>query len=372
MNTPDDLANRVPAHGAVAKSVGPAPHDAPAPAQDGGPQASLNKLLGEAYAALRMGRLEAGCKALSQALLIAQPADATEHLLRMDRERLAFLCANALEFGIEATYARSLVERAQLQAPSPEWMRWPYAVRIFTFGRPSLLVGGQPLRVSGKAQLRPLEMLFYLVASGARDVPISRMEAALWPPEDGQEATRGAFDMALSRLRRLLSAPDALILHGGRLSLNGRLSWADLWAFERLLTTVEHAGEPVVRASALIHVLLHYQGDFLEGVEHAWAAVARERIRSKLIRAIREVAQALQQASQWQPAVQLLDRARDRFPLEEEIWRGLIRCRLEQGEVAQAVHLYERCRDLFAGALGVLPSAATTALVEGRGFKRGG
>jgi DNA-binding SARP family transcriptional activator len=335
--------------------------DLPDPASD--PGGSLQLGLMAAYARLRQGDLEATREHLRRALALGREHGLVEDVLCQAPDILANLCAVALETAIEPGYARRLIRQAGLRPPDPTLTRWPYPVRLHTLGRPAVVLRGQPLRSQGKAQHRPLLMLHYLVARGGREVPVTQLRQALWEDADERD-TRGAFDMALSRLRHLLGVADVLSLHNGRLTLNDQLCWADVWACERLLGRVDGEPDPACGLALMGRALALYQGDFLAGEEAGWAVLARERVRSRLVRVTRRLGQALEQAQRWPEASQLYEQVRELFPLDEDLCRRLIRSHIEQNEFAQASNLYGRCRELLVKVLGVLPSATTTALVD--------
>ena len=70
---------------------------------------------------------------------------------------------------------------------------------------------GVPMRFSGKAQQRPLDLLKLLVALGGSDIDTQQLTAALWPDADG-DAAKASFDTTLFRLRKLLDVDRALVL----------------------------------------------------------------------------------------------------------------------------------------------------------------
>ena len=107
-------------------------------------------------------------------------------------------------------------------------------VTIFTLGRFSLLINGQPADFGRKFPKRPLELLKAIIAQGGREISISRLTVMIWPDVDGDKATR-SFDTTLHRLRKILNHDRVLVLRDGKLSLNARYCWVDVWAFERLL-----------------------------------------------------------------------------------------------------------------------------------------
>ena len=318
--------------------------------QNGWRQAGLEQL----RRALAQSRQGGGCQDLADGL----PAGYDDLLAR--------LCAEALEAGIEPCPARRIIERAGLRPPSPCLIHWPYPVRIYTLGQAAVLVQGQPLRFSGKAQRRPLLLLHSLLPRGGRAVPVTLLRQALGEGDGFGDAplSRGAFDMALSRLRHLLTLPDLLQLGDGLLSLNLDLCWVDAWACEQLLMQVDQQPDPACGQSLLERALGLYEGDFLAGEETAWTVLARERIRARLQRVARRLGAVFEQAGRQAEADALYERMRELFPLDEELCLRLLRSHIRRNEYGQAVSLHARCRELLAKVLGVLPGPAIEALFE--------
>jgi len=163
--------------------------------------------------------------------------------------------------------ARRPIGIRRLQPPRIDLPRWPWLVRIHTLGRFSLVVAGQPVSAAdGQQQNKPLDLLRVLIALGGREIRVSDLIGAIWSADEtvaGERRApasrrrrqpavaaaetigkrqRGAFDSALSRLRRLVDAnggPDDLVLvEDGLLRLNPDRCWVDLWCCQRLLGTV--------------------------------------------------------------------------------------------------------------------------------------
>lgn len=315
---------------------------------------------------LHMGLYPEGLVALRLALGQGREAGRFDGVLREAPETLARLCAEALEAGIEPCYAHRLIEANALRPPARDLAHWPYPLRIHTLGRTVVLVRGQPLRLSGKAQRRPMLLLHCLLARGGRAVPVSLLRGAMGESADEGDGhySRGAFDMALSRLRALLVVPDAILLGDGLLSLNEDLCWVDAWACERLLLRVDAAVDPESGLALLEKALDLYEGDFLEGEDTAWTLLARERLRARLLRVARRLGASFEAAGRWASAGALYARLREFFPLDEDLCLHLIRSHVRRDEFAQARGIYTRCRDLLAKVLGVLPGPEIRALVE--------
>ena len=161
----------------------------------------------------------------------------------------------ALEEGIEVDYVRELIRRNRL-APdpaNPDLEQWPWPVKVYTLGRFGLLVDDRPVEFGRKVQQKPLALLKALVALGGREVPEAKLTEFLWPEADGDLA-HNSFEVALSRLRKLLGTDEALTLKEGRLSLSNRQCWVDVWAFARSLGQAEKARKEGKGTVAIRHV----------------------------------------------------------------------------------------------------------------------
>jgi LuxR family maltose regulon positive regulatory protein len=66
------------------------------------------------------------------------------------------------------------------------------------------------------------------IAGGARQVGSETLAEWLWPDADGDTAA-ASFKVSLHRLRKLLGRDDAVLLHDGKVSLNERMCWLDVW-----------------------------------------------------------------------------------------------------------------------------------------------
>jgi hypothetical protein len=185
----------------------------------------------------------------------------------------------ALSQGIETSYVRNWIRTVNLRPPAPDIPGWPWAVRIRTLGAFGVELDDVPLTFASKAPRKPLELLQALVAYGARGVSSETLCNAVWPDSEG-DAAEAALRVTLGRLRKLLKQDGAVVLHQGKLSLDDRLCWVDVWSMERLLAEIEAAplAGQVERLTAL------YRGAFLDGErEQPWMVPAREKLRRRFL-----------------------------------------------------------------------------------------
>jgi LuxR family maltose regulon positive regulatory protein len=281
------------------------------------------------------------------------------------------ISVKALLEGIEVEYVRELIRRHRL-APNPanpDLEKWPWAVKIHTLGRFGLLVDDRPVEFGRKVQQRPLALLKALIALGGRDVPEAQLAELLWPEADGDLAHK-SFEVALSRLRKLLGKDDALVLKEGRLSLSNRNCWVDVWAFERSLGQAEKARKEGKQAEAIRRfekALSLYRGPFLQAEEMTCFESPREKMRSIFLRAVAHLGRCYEEGEQWDEAVSCYRKGLETDELAEELYRRLMVCHIRRGQEVEAISVYRRCSKMLSSVLGVDPSAETRAIAESLG-----
>jgi LuxR family maltose regulon positive regulatory protein len=276
---------------------------------------------------------------------------------------LGRLCAEALQAGIEPDYVRRLVRMHGIPPPSPDFEAWPWPVHVYTLGGFALHKADVPVRFSGKAQKKPLQLLKVLIALGSRGAAASVLAEVLW--EDSAEGTtRHSLDMAISRLRKLLDYEDAILVQEGKVSLNDKVVWVDARAFESIAVRCD-ALERDEEMDVAREAIARYSGPFLAGEEEAtWPLACRNRLRSRYLRLVSAYGAALERAGQWKQAAESYRQALELEPLAEEIYQRLMHCHLEQGEHAQALEAFRRCRDMLSIVLGLAPSPQTETLAS--------
>jgi len=310
----------------------------------------------EAYVRHLRGECEQTLSVLREALVQLRHVGAVTAAY-CPRPDAAHLYALALEHNIEPDYVRATIAKTNLPPPPgvlPE--RWPWRVRIVTFGFFAVSMQDVAVSLDEGKQGKPMELLRALIALGGRNVPVQKLAHALWPLKDGDMAIR-AVETNLHRLRRIIG--EWLVLrHGNHLSLNADYCWIDLWAFERLITEDQLSLPTREQAE---HILALYRGPFLgDDIDAPWGLAPRERLRAKFLRVIARLADALE--AQNENPCALLERSLEAEPLAEEIYQHLMRYHLRREQPTEALGVYERCRKTLAAVAQTEPSAGTQAL----------
>lgn len=244
---------------------------------------------------------------------------------------------------------------------------WP--LRIFTLGRFDLLHEDQPLDYGRKVPHRPLVFLKTLIALGGRDINSSSIATALWPEADGDNAQR-SFDTTLYRLRKMLADDRLLLLKDGKVSLNSRYCWVDVWSFERLLGKMQRirssdtTGREAYKLDELMQrILTLYQDHFLAKEEvTSWSVSMRERLRSKFIYSLLDMGRYWETHGFWDKAIQCYQKGLEVDDLIEVFYQRFMLCALHAQRISEGMAAYRRCRQILSIVLGLQPEPETESI----------
>lgn len=209
------------------------------------------------------------------------------------------------------------------------------------------------------SQQRRIALLTLLAASPDSSISRDRLLGLLWPDRDERTARHLLAD-SLYVLRQALG--DASIVAAGEsVRLSSQLVSTDVDELRHALN-----GERWADALAL------YRGDFLDGffVRNSpdfdqWALSERTRLRSLALRAASTWAGALENAGRIDDAVAVAERALDLAPVDEAVFRDLVRLLLASGNGARAGLVARRFVERLEHELGVSPSPQTMRVLRG-------
>jgi len=231
--------------------------------------------------------------------------------------------------------------------------------RIHVLGRFRLTKGDTPIAIPSRLR-KPQELLQVLISFGGTEVSAGVLIDALWPDSEG-DAGYHALESTLYRLRQLLGARDAVRMEGGKVSLDRDQFWVDMWEFEEQLQRPNDPDADGIERIGRLRRL--YQGHFLQHeTEKPWVLKARDELRDRLLRAIRNAARECEHARRWEDAANLYRSGIELDSLNEGLYRGLMLCHQELGDHSEALQAYRRCRELLTRFLGIAPNAKTQAL----------
>jgi len=106
-------------------------------------------------------------------------------------------------------------------------------------------------------------------------------------------------------------------------------------------------------------------GDLLPGWYEDWVLLERERLGQLRAHALEVVAQRLAEAGRHGLAVQAAYAAVRAEPLRESAHRTVVRVLIAEGNLAEAMRVYQRFRGMLREELGIAPTPQMTRLVCG-------
>ncbi|MEE8109349.1 MAG: BTAD domain-containing putative transcriptional regulator, partial [Gammaproteobacteria bacterium] len=302
----------------------------------------FQSLLIYAYLAFEYRRESLGNRALSAALKMGRENNYS-HTIWWQTRLMAKLAVTALRHGIEPEYVQWLIVKRRLMPDEPplDVEDWPWMFRVTTLGKFEIEWAGQATKSKSKAQGRPIELLQAVSAFGGRDVRVQKIADAMWPHIDSDYANR-SFNTTLHRLRNILGEDQALILEGGRLSLNPSFFWVDIWALEQAQKQVAEmiagdiAGSLDEIRAVVAKVMNVYRGAFLGDEDASWALSTREQVRNRFTRYGSQVVKYFNANDCPDEAIDLLEHALEVDDRSESLYRLLMICHAEQGRKAEA------------------------------------
>ena len=279
-----------------------------------------------------------------------------------------------IDFSAENTSAKGIATQKSARTldttidnkPTIETAISAHPIVITTLGHFAIHKHNQLINGHGNNQHKPSELLRLVIALGSRSVGEVRICDALWPDADGDVA-HTSFSVTLHRIRKFLTM-DSLQLSDGHLTLNPLVCWVDVWALENILNDIKYALRCVNVDMEKIRVLANqalnlYQGHFLGNEdEQPWFIAFREKLKSRFIRCLAQVCDALEQHGHCHLAIDYYRKGIEVDPLSEEFYQRLMKCYAQRGRHVEAIAVYQQCQRLFKALTGFEPSPATNAI----------
>lgn len=202
-------------------------------------------------------------------------------------------------------------------------------------------------------------LIAYLALSSAT-LSRERLATILWP-DSSEEAARQSLRQCLSGLRReLVDLP--IVAEGDSVRMSADLVTVDVHDFEAAI------GDPSVEN--LNEAARLYSGNLLEGFDarsdafDEWLLIERTRLKALATSALGILLQELQAQGRRDDAIALALRLLAIEPLQEEVYRTLMRLYLRSGQTALALRQYTRCETVLRKELDIEPDQETKALKQ--------
>ncbi len=219
---------------------------------------------------------------------------------------------------------------------------------------------------------RQARLLFvYLVCQRARPVPREELAEVLWP-----DATPPAWESGLrallSKLRQFLSRLD---VSTGRPLISSQFGCYQIYLPPGTWVDLEDARHSIDEAEGALRsgnsrsawgpanvALAIGRRPFLPGEDGDWAEGKRRELRDLQIRAMDCYAEIGLRTGEATLTVQMAGEAVMLEPFRERGYQQLMQAHVRLGNRAEALQVYQRCRELLSRELGIDPSPETEAL----------
>lgn len=230
------------------------------------------------------------------------------------------------------------------------------------------LLGGFELR-RGRERValdsgRVQSLLAFLLLHRELPQPRQRIAFLFWPDSSESQA-RTNFRNLLHHLRSNLPEADGYLDIG-----TSAISWrpdapvdADVVAFEEAVERAERETGPAAVA-ALEEAIRAYGGDLLPGCYDEWLLPEQERLRQRYAGVLRRLVALHEEAGDLERVITAAQRLLRHDPLDEDVYRRLIRAHTAREDRAQAVRAYHACASVLEHELGIAPSPPTHAAYE--------
>jgi DNA-binding SARP family transcriptional activator len=178
----------------------------------------------------------------------------------------------------------------------------------------------------------------------------------LWPDVTEDQA-QGSLRSVLWKLKK--AVPGLVDAAGGAVRLADGVAVDvhefDVWALRAL--------DPGVNCDAGVTPAAALNGELLPGWYDDWVLLERERIRQLRMHALERLAEKLAGRGRFGEAVLAASAAVVAEPLRESAHRALVNVHLAEGNIVEALRVYETYCGMVADELGVLPTRLLEELV---------
>lgn len=242
-------------------------------------------------------------------------------------------------------------------------------LRVYLTGELQLEHGERLLRESQLPGRQGRLLVAYLVVERHRAVPQPELADLLWP-ERPPPSWPAAMSAIVSKVRSRLDGLglDRAVLASAFNCYQLKLpdtAWVDLEAAAHAVHLAEGAlltGSPAAAYGPGLIATTITRRTFLPGEDGAWATERRRLLGELRIRALDCFSQALAANGEFELALGHAREAVRMEPYREPGYRTLMRVLSANGDRAEALRVYARCREVLATELGVDPAPETQQL----------
>ncbi|QRN82602.1 tetratricopeptide repeat protein [Chloroflexota bacterium] len=240
-------------------------------------------------------------------------------------------------------------------------------LRIHLLGHFEISVSGRGLSAQDWQSQQTQTIGKILFTNRGKVVTGEQLIEILWPNEPVESARR-RLHVRISQLRSLLQDNKSLIqtVHGGYLFQPDETCCLDVEQFQAHLAEgarLQEQGQQIEAIGVLEQARELYRGDLLaEDLYADWTYHQREALRETFITLLIELSECYAQQGRYRLAIARTRQALAKDPLRETIYVRLMLYHYYAGERNQSLRVYDQCKQMLIGELGVDPLKSTVDL----------
>lgn len=240
-----------------------------------------------------------------------------------------------------------------------------YRGKVVLFGTVQVYTGqDEPLDPPSP---RVQALCVYLSLHQGQPLDRRRLAFLIWPNVPEQAARRN-LRQYLHRLRHYFRPIDPegslIVTDGSTVTFDPQhFLWIDVQIFREHVQRAENDDGPGQLAALRAAVDL-YRGDLAPNIYDDWCQQEREYYRQQYERALHLLISLYETSYRLDEAIYWAERALQVNPLQETLYRTLMRLYVATGDRARALEVYERCRRVLQEALGASPLPETERLFQ--------
>lgn len=221
------------------------------------------------------------------------------------------------------------------------------------------------LTLTGLDQPRFQRLLAFLALH--RRTPVSRQQLAFlfWPDTSNTQARTNLRNLLYRLQQEWPQMGQWIDARGAEIHWQADAAFdLDVEQFEQALAAAAASADGVEVEAHLRQALEFYAGDLLPNLYDDWVLQERERLRAHFIQALEQLVQILEDNRRYADAIVCCQRLLRQEPLQERVYRHLMRFYALADDRAAALRVYHTCATTLERDLGVEPSPQTREAYE--------
>ena len=203
--------------------------------------------------------------------------------------------------------------------------------------------------------------LFLLFLANPMGLSKGEVGLILWPDSSTSEL-KLRFKNAIYRMRHAIGS-DTVLFQDNIYLFNRAIDHDyDVQNFISAIRNARGEKQDTRKIKALTRATSIYKGEYLPGLDDAWAEVDREKYKTMYMQAAEELAVLYLKHDEIEKAIQVGNKALEQDPYHEPLHRIIMNAYATRGDRPSVSRQYEKCKILLMDGIGLEPSQQTITL----------